>query len=407
MKWNHLAYMVWALLSYGTIYGQGEVISLSNPSFEDFPRHSKPPREWADCGFPGETPPDIQPDPAFTFQVSKPAVDGDTYLGMVVRDNDTWESVSQRLSAPMEKGKCYEFSIFLARSPMYISSSRTTDEQANYTTPAKLRIYGGFGLCDKQYLLGETKVINHDRWLQYNFVFEPISNYTYIVLEAFYQTPTLFPYNGNILLDKASSIVMVPCNNKDKKDEVGPTSEETQPQVAVNTPPKQQDKKSPNTDKKINNGNKTPPVVEKKENPAPPKEDKELDIATVKRSDLREGTTIKINNLFFQVNKAVITDESYLVLNQMFDFLRNNPDVIIEIGGHTNGLCDDEYCNKLSSDRAKAVAEYLISKGIPQDRVRYKGYGKTHPIATNKTTEGRKQNQRVEVKVLGFKKDGR
>ena len=96
-------------------YAQGEPIHLTNPSFEDIPRYSRPPVGWFDCaknfGFKGETPPDTQPSGAFS--VSKAPYDGSTYLGMVVRDNDTWESVSQRLSKPMQKGQCYEFSIYI------------------------------------------------------------------------------------------------------------------------------------------------------------------------------------------------------------------------------------------------------------------------------------------------------
>ena len=168
------------LVTNFTLWGQDEVITLQNPSFEDMPRPGKPPRNWFDCGFQGETPPDVQPDP--TFSVSKMPVDGGTYLGMVVRDNDTWESVSQKLSSPLKKGKCYEFSLHLSRSELYISVSRTSDETANYTTPAKLRIYGGYGHCDKQFLLAETKVIINHRWLEYKFRFEPIEDYNYIIL---------------------------------------------------------------------------------------------------------------------------------------------------------------------------------------------------------------------------------
>ena len=197
----------------GKVYGQPEgVITLVNPSFEDMPRHSKPPRGWFDCGVPGETPPDVQP--SGTFSVTKPAVNGDTYLGMVVRDNDTWEMVSQRMSAPMKKGQCYAFSIYLCRSELYVSVSRKSDETANYTTPAKLRIYGGFDHCDKQYLLGETNLVINTRWLEYQFKFEPLDNYTHISFEAFYKTPTLFPYNGNILLDNASDITPISCNEE-------------------------------------------------------------------------------------------------------------------------------------------------------------------------------------------------
>ena len=62
-------------------------------------------------------------------------------------------------------------------------------------------------------------------------------------------------------------------------------------------------------------------------------------------------------------------------------------------------------CDKLSNDRAKVVAEYLTDKGIPDERLTYKGYGKRRSIASNLTKEGRKKNQRVEIKILSIGKD--
>lgn len=75
----------------------------------------------------------------------------------------------------------------------------------------------------------------------------------------------------------------------------------------------------------------------------------------------------------------------------------------MEIGGHTNGNCDHPYCDRLSQDRAKTVANYLIQKGISIDRVRFKGYGKRKPVASNATLQGRKKNQRVEITILEMK----
>lgn len=81
-------------------------------------------------------------------------------------------------------------------------------------------------------------------------------------------------------------------------------------------------------------------------------------------------------------------------------FLSENTNVIIEIGGHTNGVPPDDYCNWLSSARAKNVADYLYKRGIPTFRIKHRGYGKTRPIASNNTLEGRRKNQRVEIKIL-------
>lgn len=124
-----LLFMATSILAFS----QGEAIYLTNPSFEDMPRHSIAPSGWYDCGFPGESPPDVQPNGE--FGVTKPANHGATYLGMVVRDNDTWESVSQKLSRPLKRGQCYEFSLDLARSELYISLSRANNRPITSLLP--------------------------------------------------------------------------------------------------------------------------------------------------------------------------------------------------------------------------------------------------------------------------------
>ena len=297
---------------------------------------------------------------------------------MVVRDNDTWEMVSQRLSGPLKGGNCYEFSLYLCRSELYVSQSRVNFQEANYTTPAKLRIWGGSSYCNKRELLAETSAIINTRWLKYDFKFKPKETHNYIVLEAFYNTPVLFPYNGNVLVDNASPIVPVPC-----EDEI------LEPVVLVPDKPKVN---TPDTPSNANTPNNTT-------KPSDPKAQilTELDAKT-----LRVGQTIQIENLYFEADSSKIKDESYAVLNEIYDFLSANPDVVVEIGGHTNGNPPHDYCDRLSADRAKAVADYLASRGIPRNRIQFKGYGKRQPIASNATPDGRKRNQRVEIKILGF-----
>jgi outer membrane protein OmpA-like peptidoglycan-associated protein len=89
-------------------------------------------------------------------------------------------------------------------------------------------------------------------------------------------------------------------------------------------------------------------------------------------------------------------------MEEIYAFLKDHEKVIIEVGGHTNGLPEDEYCDRLSTARAKNVSQYLFSKGIPESQVSYKGYGKRQPIATNQTVEGRRRNQRVEIKIISL-----
>ncbi len=120
---------------------------------------------------------------------------------------------------------------------------------------------------------------------------------------------------------------------------------------------------------------------------------------------IKVGQVLRINNLYFQADSTDITDKSKPVLDEIFEFLNNNPDIVVEIGGHTNNIPTTEYCDKLSTERARNVAEYLIRRGIDKSRVSFKGYGKRKPIASNSTAAGRKKNQRVEMKILSIGKE--
>ena len=230
----------------GSMQSQADTIQLRNGSFEDTPRAgnyiSATIKGWYDCGlvqFPRETAPDIHP--INFWEVTLPASNGDTYLGLVIRDNDSWESVSQRLSSPVEGGTCYKFTIDLARSSTYLSGSRSRsdDVKVQYTRPAVLRIWGSNGYCGKRELLGETVPIENFNWKTYEFKFEPKQSHLFIVIEAFYKTPVLFPYNGHILLDNASGLVVVPCDEEELLAAVEtPVVEEKKPVPEESTPAK-------------------------------------------------------------------------------------------------------------------------------------------------------------------------
>lgn len=116
---------------------------------------------------------------------------------------------------------------------------------------------------------------------------------------------------------------------------------------------------------------------------------------------IKEGIKVKINHLYFATNKTTILPESEEALSDLADFLRENPTVTIRITGHTDAVCSDAANMKLSLGRAKAVRANLIERGIDADRIEYDGKGKTEPIATNDTEEGRAQNRRVEFEITG------
>jgi len=84
----------------------------------------------------------------------------------------------------------------------------------------------------------------------------------------------------------------------------------------------------------------------------------------------------------------------------VFNSLEAYPNVRVEISGHTDNQGGDDYILVLSDKRAKAVMSYLINRGISADRLVAKGYGKTRPVASNNTAEGRAQNRRVEITPL-------
>jgi outer membrane protein OmpA-like peptidoglycan-associated protein len=111
------------------------------------------------------------------------------------------------------------------------------------------------------------------------------------------------------------------------------------------------------------------------------------------------GEKVALKNVYFVVNATFIQSKSYAELDKLAIYLIKNKELFVEIGGHTNGLCDDNFCIELSNKRAKSVMDYLITKGVPPTRLSFKGYGKTQNIANNNTEEGRKQNQRVEITI--------
>lgn len=203
---RNLSYILLCLFMASTLHAQLEIL-LTNPSFEDIPKSSRQPRGWYDCGFRNESPPDTHP--SGDFSVSKEAYDGDTYLGLVVRSNETYESVSQKLTFPLKTGQWYSWELMLARSSFYISLDRLTNRMHNYITPAIIRIWGGNSACERGELLATTGLIINDNWLAYKLKFQPSHIWRYIIIEAYYKPfndNLIAAYNGNILVDDLSPI---------------------------------------------------------------------------------------------------------------------------------------------------------------------------------------------------------
>ncbi len=115
---------------------------------------------------------------------------------------------------------------------------------------------------------------------------------------------------------------------------------------------------------------------------------------------IKKGEIIRINNIFFEFAKFDLLPESFPELNRLVKTLNENPEINIQINGHTDDVGADDRNQKLSIERANAVKNYLISQGIEANRLKTKGFGKSQPLIDDKTEEARSQNRRVEILIL-------
>jgi len=118
-------------------------------------------------------------------------------------------------------------------------------------------------------------------------------------------------------------------------------------------------------------------------------------------SSIEVGKSIIVDDLLFKTGKKQLDERSFRILDQLVDFLNQNPTVKIELQGHTDSD-GSKYANQdLSEGRAKSAITYLESKGISSGRLVAKGFGEDKPIDTNETPEGKAKNRRVELKIVG------
>lgn len=127
---------------------------------------------------------------------------------------------------------------------------------------------------------------------------------------------------------------------------------------------------------------------------------KAIDINQAIKEDVEKGDIITVNNILFDFAKSSLKKTSYKELNKVVKLMKENVGVKIELSAHTDNVGSAKYNLTLSKARAKSSRKYLISKGISSKRISSKGHGERKPIASNKTAKGRKQNRRVEIKVI-------
>jgi len=413
------------------------VIELDNPGFEGpraagrLGKNTYVP-SWTDCTtsrFEDESGVDLQPG---HFAVTVAPKKGNTYLGMVVRDNQSWESITQQLRYPLQPNQCYTFSLHIATSPTYKSGPRgegTAAELADaqgveldfihHTDPIALRIYGSTDQCSRGELLAKTDAVTNKEWKKYDFRFQPKKEAHFIMLEAFNYKPSLYGDNGHILIDELSDIVAIPCSMEPPVvNFVTPRKSITTEKMAYKVKANLKNvynkddiqltlnnKRYSDFDFDMSTGVLTVAVVPK------PKEENSVSepvveapmantLEGVKREDLKKDLKLEIKNLAFSADSTNIQEIHEKSLLKIVRFLNSNKDVTIEIGGHTNDRCDAIVCNQLSEDRALSVLQFLVRNGVDENQLRSKGYGSEQPIASNNSSYGRRRNQRVEIKIL-------
>ena len=109
-------------------------------------------------------------------------------------------------------------------------------------------------------------------------------------------------------------------------------------------------------------------------------------------------------DVFFDFDRAVLKPEGKKALDKLVKDIANIDVEVIVSSGHTDSIGSKAYNAKLSERRAQAVRAYLVSKGISKSKVMVHGYGKSKPVATNKTSAGRAKNRRVELEIVGAKR---
>ncbi len=185
--------------------GQARPIFFDNPGFEDKPARSSPPKGWYTCGLAGYSPPDVQPIPDFGPQLAP--FEGQSYVGMVVRDDYSWECLGQELPVPLMPGQAYVLQVQLAKPEAYRNFSISTGEPSNYTQPVSLLLWGAYRPGDREALLRQSPPIQDGNWRRYSLKFQVQEPFTHLMLEAYFINDEVEPYNGSLLMDDLSHIV--------------------------------------------------------------------------------------------------------------------------------------------------------------------------------------------------------
>jgi hypothetical protein len=194
----------------GTTYAQRE-IPLINPSFEGVASMGGSGAYihldgWIDIGriqFPVQSPFDVHSASSNIWHVEVVPQDGETFIGLVVRPDGTWERIGQELETPLEKDHKYELTLFLCRSPVYLSRTMNSRDTISFTQPALIAIWGANKPANDDEFLARSLAVTSADWEEYRFILEPKNTCIYLIIEAYYLRTTTEAYAGHVLIDNA------------------------------------------------------------------------------------------------------------------------------------------------------------------------------------------------------------
>jgi outer membrane protein OmpA-like peptidoglycan-associated protein len=126
-------------------------------------------------------------------------------------------------------------------------------------------------------------------------------------------------------------------------------------------------------------------------------------VVNIPLQPIEAGAEIILRNIFFDVKAFQLKPESFEELDRVVMLMKDNPNLKIQISGHTDNLGSPSDNLTLSNNRAKAVVTYLVSNGIDIKRMTYKGFGETRPVASNETEAGKSRNRRTELNVTAVR----
>jgi len=216
-------FLLWICCPLSFLFAQ-DIIYIQNGSFEGEPTmgvidfrtddRTDPLEHWTDCAqyyFPWNTPFDLHASDSHFWDSSRDAVHGNTYVGFVVREDESYESIGQKLHMPLRPGKEYKFSICLSIGENYMSHTRDSGtKKINFSEPCIFRISGARSPCVAMEVLAESPPVDHYDWKEYKFSLTPNDTFDHIILDAYFTSPELSAYYGNLMLDRASNIIEIP-----------------------------------------------------------------------------------------------------------------------------------------------------------------------------------------------------